>query len=300
MVKSYKVINFARITTTLIPLGTAGFRMKISVITATWNNVSTLDQTIQSVLAQDYDDFEHIIIDGGSEDGTRELVEGYRERYGGRLKFISEKDDGFYYAINKGIELAEGDVIGLLNSDDFFNSRDVLSTIAHEVQDVDAVYADVHYVNDSDLSKCVRYYSSKYFRRWKMIMGFMPAHPTFYCRKSTYERVGKYDTDLRIAADFEMLLRLVYVNRIRTKYIPKDCVTMRTGGLSTSGLNSHKRIYRDHRLAYRKNNVNSNFALEGIRYLCKIVGLARQKYFPGKMNRGNTEILNYFTQRERP
>ncbi len=272
--------------------------MKISVITATWNNAATLGQTIRSVLEQDYDDYEHIIVDGGSTDGTRELVDSYRERYGDRLKFVSEKDDGFYYAINKGLKMATGEVVGFLNSDDFFNSRSVLSTIAKEVSDVDAVYADVHYVDDSDLSKSVRYYSSKNFRRWKMIMGFMPAHPTFYCKKSTYDRFGHYDTDLRIAADFEMILRLIYVNRIKTRYIPKDCVTMRTGGLSTSGLSSHKRIFKDHLLAYKKNKVNSNVALEGVRYLCKVIGLVRQKFLKTQADAGENEMLRYLAEKD--
>lgn len=244
--------------------------MKISIITATWNSGATLRDTMESVLSQDYSDFEHIIVDGNSKDCTLDIIRELEPRYGGKLRWTSEPDKGIYDAMNKGVMMASGDVVGLLNSDDFFASTDVLSTVDQEIRKFDAVYGDVRYVNPDNLSRCVRHYSSASFRRWKMLMGFMPAHPSFYCRRTVYSRFGLFDTDFKVAADFEQLLRLIYVNRIFIKYVNKDFVTMRTGGVSTSGLQSHKRILADHLRAYRKNNVHSNILLESFRYIYRI------------------------------
>jgi len=244
--------------------------MKISIVTATYNSGATLRDTLESVLAQSYDDYEHIIVDGGSTDGTLEIIHEYEPRYRGRLRWISEPDRGIYDAMNKGITRASGQVVGLLNSDDFYASDDVLATIADNIGDVDAVYADVCYVRPGDLVKVVRRYSSKSFRRWKMRLGFMPAHPSFYCRRSVYTRFGMFDLDFKIAADFEQLLRLIFVNQIKTKYIRKTFVTMRTGGASTSGMKSHLQIFRDHRRAYKVNGVYSNSIFESVRYMCRI------------------------------
>lgn len=217
--------------------------MKISIITATYNSGSTLRDTLESVLRQTYCDYEHLIIDGGSRDNTLELVREYEPRYGGRLRWVSEPDRGIYDAMNKGIRLATGDVVGLLNSDDFYTSDNVLENVARVMSapTVDAVYGDVHYVNEKDLNKCIRYYTSRPFRRGWMRFGFMPAHPSFYCRKTVYERYGVFDLTYKVAADFENLLRLIFVHRIHTRYLHKDFVTMRTGGASTSGLRSMNR-----------------------------------------------------------
>ncbi len=189
--------------------------MKISVITATFNSGKTLRDTIESVLRQTYRDIEYIIVDGASRDDTLDIIREYEPRFGGRMRWISEPDRGIYDAMNKGIGMATGAVVGLLNSDDFYTDECVLERVAAEIMDVDAVYGDIHYVDDGDLTKCVRYYSSKGFRRWKMRMGFMPAHPSFYCRRTVYTRFGLFDTDFRVAADFEQLLRLIYLGRIR-------------------------------------------------------------------------------------
>ncbi|WP_300502423.1 glycosyltransferase family 2 protein [uncultured Duncaniella sp.] len=251
--------------------------MKISIITATWNSGATLRDTMESVLAQDYEDFEHIIVDGCSKDDTLDIVRELEPRYNGRLRWISEADHGIYDAMNKGVMMATGDVVGLLNSDDFYTSPDVLSTVNREIREFDAVYGDVHYVDPSDTATPVRRYSSAPFRRWKMRLGFMPAHPSFYCRRTVYTRFGLFDTSFKVAADFEQLLRLIYVNRIFTRYIPKDFVTMRTGGASSSGLESHKKIIRDHLRAYRKNGVSSNIFLESLRYAYRIGEMVKFK-----------------------
>lgn len=255
--------------------------LKISIITATYNSGKTLCDTIESVLNQTYCDFEHLIIDGGSKDNTLEIIKEYEPKYNGRLRWISEPDRGLYDAMNKGIGMASGDVVGILNSDDFYTSDKILEILssALEKSGADAVYGDVHFVNDDNLDKCVRYYSSKGFRRWKMRLGWMPAHPSFYCMRSVYEKYGTFDTDFKIGADFENLLRLIFVNRIKTVYVPVDCVTMRIGGASTQGLKSHRQILSDHLRAYKKNRVKSNIFLESIRYLEKVGELVSQKLY---------------------
>lgn len=246
--------------------------MVISIITATYNSAKTVRDTFKSVLLQNYTNYEYIVIDGGSKDGTVDIIREYEPLFGGRMEWISEPDKGIYDAMNKGIRMASGEVVGLLNSDDFYTSDDVLATVAEKMSHtgIDAVYGDVHYVNASDLTKCVRYYSSKPFRRTWMRLGFMPAHPSFYCRRDVYEKYGTFDLTYKVAADFENLLRLIFVNRIKTAYVPKDFVTMRTGGASSSGLQSHKKIMRDHLRALKANGVYSNACLLGLRYLYKI------------------------------
>ena len=258
--------------------------MKISVITATYNSGKTLRDTIESVLNQDYPDIEYIIIDGASKDNTMDIIREYECRFNGRLKWISEPDKGIYDAMNKGIYMATGDVIGILNSDDFYTSNIIVKYIANKLQssDIDAVYGDIHYVNDDDLKKCVRYYSSKAFKRWQMRLGLMPAHPSFYCRKKLYEKYGGFDLSYKVAADFECLLRLIFVHKIRTQYIPMDFVTMRTGGASTNGLASHKQILKDHLKAYKKNGVYSNIFFESLRYAYKVLDVSGQKIFKSK------------------
>lgn len=254
--------------------------MKISIITATYNSGKTVGDTLKSVLAQTYHDYELLVVDGASKDNTLEVVKKMEPLFEGRMRYISEPDKGIYDAMNKGIRMASGDVIGILNSDDFYTSDDALACIAWTLENekVDAVYGDIHYVDDEDLKKCVRYYSSKPFRRWMMRLGFMPAHPSFYCRKEVYEKYGAFDAEnYRVAADFENLLRLIFVNKIKTHYISKDFVTMRTGGASNSGLESHKRIMRDHLKALKKNGVYSNIFLLGLRYLYKIGEILKSK-----------------------
>lgn len=261
--------------------------MKISIVTATYNSGGTLRDTMISVLAQQYDDFEHIIVDGGSEDNTMDIVRELGPRYGGRLRYISEPDRGIYDAMNKGISLATGDVVGILNSDDFFTSEQVLSAVVEEFKSasVDAVYGDIHFVKEGDLRKCVRYYSSKSFRPWKMRFGFMPAHPSFYCRREVYQKYGLFDIGFKIGADFENLTRLIFINRIRTSYIPMDFVTMRMGGTSTAGIKSHNQISRDIVKALRKNGIRSNPFFVNLRYPVKIMEMAKTRLFSRTTNK---------------
>lgn len=219
---------------------------------------------------------EHIIVDGSSTDGTLDIVRAYALRYDSchkSLRWLSEPDDGLYDAMNKGIRLATGDVVGILNSDDFFSSDNVLELIAQNIENVDAVYADIHYIDKGTPGKPVRYYSSAGFKPWKMLAGYMPAHPSFYCRRRVYQTFGVYDTGLKIGADFDQLFNLIYINRITSRYINNDFVTMRTGGASTSGLRSHLNILRDHFTTYSKHNLSWAIGLDLFRYPLKLISL---------------------------
>ncbi|WP_129594592.1 glycosyltransferase family 2 protein [Seramator thermalis] len=243
--------------------------MKISIITATYNSEATIKDTLESVNAQTYPDIEHIIVDGASKDNTLDLV----KKYGKRVSLIiSEPDKGIYDAMNKGIKAATGDVIGILNSDDFFTSEDVISAIvfAFENNDIDAVYGDVHYVNPENLNKCVRYYSSAVFKPSLFKFGLMPAHPSFYVKRSCYEKYGVYSLDYQIASDFDLLVRFLHIHKIKYKYLKKDFVTMRNGGVSTKNLNSKMILNQEGAKACKKYGIRTNPLLISLKYLYKI------------------------------
>ena len=248
--------------------------IKVSIVVATYNSADTLGDTLDSILRQTYQNYEVVLCDGASQDNTMKVVESYKERFGARLNAFSEKDKGIYDAMNKGIERATGDIVGILNSDDFYTSDDVLERIVATFKSIpllEAVYGDVHYVKPKDLNRPVRYYSSRYFRPRNMRMGFMPAHPSFYCLKELYSTYGKYRLDYKVAADFDQLFRLLYIHRIRARYIDMDFVTMRTGGASNSGLRSHLQIIQDHAKAMRSYGTRVSYLLFSFRYLYKCI-----------------------------
>lgn len=253
--------------------------MKISIITATYNSEQTIAHTLESILAQTYTNYEVLVIDGCSKDRTLEITQSYSERFGNKLHIVSEPDNGLYDAMNKGIQMSTGEVIGILNSDDFYTSSDVLQQMVDTLKDesIDAVYGDVHYVAPNDTTKLLRHYSSRPFRPWMMRLGFMPAHPSFYCRRELYLRYGLFDLSYKVAADFEQLLRLIFVHRIRTTYLPLNVVTMRAGGISNSGWRSHVAIMKDHLHALRTNGVWSNVPLLSVRYLYKMGEVLRTR-----------------------
>lgn len=223
-------------------------KMRISILTATYNSNKTLKYTIGSVLNQSYKEYEYIVVDGASKDGTLDVVKAYEPNFERKLKYISEADRGIYDAMNKGINMSTGDVVGILNSDDFFTSDDVIAKVVEAFaadDSIDAVYGDIHFVKDENLNKCTRYFSSRYFRPWMLRFGFMPAHPSFYCKKSVFEKYGLYDLQYRTSSDFEMMVRLLWKHKIKTKYLNMDFVTMRAGGESTAGLASKKKVNND-------------------------------------------------------
>ncbi|KGF46215.1 glycosyltransferase family 2 protein [Prevotella melaninogenica] len=247
--------------------------MKISIITVTFNSEKTLQDTLDSVLQQDYRNIEHIIIDGGSTDSTVDLIRAYASKTTSHsVKWVSEKDRGIYDAMNKGIAMATGEVIGILNSDDYFTSNDVISKLINPFSDeeIDAVYGDIHFIHDKEPEKITRYYSSKMFSPFWIRFGFMPAHPSLYVRKEIYDKVGLYKLDYKIGADFEMVVRMFHVHKIKAHYINMDFVTMRNGGASTSGVQSHKLLLQEDARACRENGLYSNQFLISLKYLYKV------------------------------
>ena len=246
--------------------------MNISIITASYNSGKTIRHTVESVLRQTYPDFEYIVVDGGSTDNSIDIVKDYQVAFKGRLKWISEKDKGIYDAMNKGIRMATGDVVGILNSDDFYTDENVLQTVADNFQNysVDAVYGDIHFVRDADLGKCVRYYSSRLFSPFWLRFGFMPAHPSFYCKREVFDKAGLYSLDYKIGADYEMMVRLFKKHKIVAKYIAKDFVTMRTGGASNSNARSRLTLIKEDVKACRDNGLYTNSLLICLKYLYKI------------------------------
>jgi len=245
--------------------------MKITIVTTTYNSADTVRHTFESVLAQTHKDIEYWVIDGGSEDDTLGLIKEYEPLFDGRMKWISEPDNGLYDALNKGISRATGDVVGILNSDDFYTSPTVLEQVAAGFSDdVDAVYGDIHFVRPSDLDKCVRYYSSKLFRPWALRFGFMPAHPSFYVRREVYERCGGYALDYKLAADYDMMVRLFYKEKIRYRYLSVDMVTMRTGGMSTKNVRNRLLLTKEDVKACRRYGLYSNFLMCSCKYAVKL------------------------------
>lgn len=246
--------------------------MKISIITATFNSATTIKDTLQSVNAQTYPNIEHIIVDGSSKDNTLNIVRKYGERIS---KIISEPDKGIYDAMNKGIQASTGDVIGILNSDDYFTSNDVISVVAKTFNenDIDALYGDVHFVNPDNLNKIVRYYSSKYFKPSLFRFGFTPAHPSFYMKKKCFDKFGLYSLDYIISADYDLLLRYLYKHKIRSKYVQKYFVTMRTGGISTKSMKNRKLMNNEIIASCKKHGVKTNIFLLSVKYLYKIFEL---------------------------
>ena len=244
----------------------------ISIITATFNSAKTLKDTIQSVLRQTNKDFEYLIIDGGSTDETIDIVKSYESEFSGRLKWVSEKDQGIYDAMNKGIKMASGDVVGILNSDDYFTSDDILQTVADafKCQEIDAIYGDIHFIRDGNPQKCIRYYSSRMFRPFWLRFGFMPAHPSFYCKREIFDKAGLYSLDYKIGADYEMMVRLFKRHKIKSLYVNKDFVTMRTGGASNNNVRSRLTLIEEDVKACRVNGIYTNRFFIMLKFLYKI------------------------------
>ena len=241
--------------------------MKISLITVCYNSEKTIEETICSVINQDYKNIEYIVIDGNSTDGTKNIILKYLSKIS---LFISEKDAGIYDAINKGILLSTGDVIGIINSDDTFTSFNCISNIVNEFQDfsIDAVYGDVVFVNKKNSN--VRYYSSNYWKNWKFKIGMMIAHPTFYCKRNIFFDLGLYRNDFLIAADYELLIRFFIIGKIKTKYLKHTLIQMKTGGISNSGIKSKLLLNKEILKACKINKIKTNYFFIYFKYVIKI------------------------------
>ena len=241
-----------------------GKGLKISVITVSYNSEKTIRGTLESVYKQSYKNTEYIIIDGKSTDGTIEIVKEYQSIFNNTetdFKWISEKDNGIYDAINKGIKLATGDVIGILNSDDYYTDSSVLTYIAETFATIncDCLYANLRYI-DPDTEKVTRDWKSKPFIKGLFEKSWSPAHPTFYCKKLVYDKYGLYKTDYKIAADVELMYRFLEKNNVSSYYLDRYLVTMRQGGISSNGLNSTYTITKEMIKAFRENGDHLNIA----------------------------------------
>lgn len=228
--------------------------MRISVVTTSYNSSATIRDTMQSVREQDYQDVEYIIVDGGSSDGTMDIVSQFDDVVS---TSISEPDNGIYDALNKGIRLATGDVIGFLHSDDLFADSKIITEIAEvfEDQSIDAVYGDLDYVLRDNPDTIHRKWRSQEFSLGLFKKGWMPAHPTFYLRKKHYDRFGRYDTSFRQSADYELMLRMLEKHQLKASYIPKVLVKMRLGGASNVSLGNRWRANQEDARAWKKNGL---------------------------------------------
>lgn len=246
--------------------------MKISLITVTYNSAETLRDTILSVLSQSYSDIEYIIVDGLSMDGTVAIIKEYDPIFKGRLKWVSERDAGLYDAMNKGIRMATGDVVGIINSDDFYHRTDVISRVvdAFHVTEAQVVFGDVRFVRPENLDKTIRYYSSEHFSPALFRFGFMPAHPTFFTYRRCFEEFGYYKINYKIAADYELLVRFLYTHRLKYQYLPFDFMKMRVGGVSTASVKSNLILNREIVRACRENGIRTYISLLFLKYFIKV------------------------------
>lgn len=239
----------------------------VSIITATYNSAATIRSTLESIKKQTYPYIEHIIVDGKSTDETVSIA----KQYSSVSKIISEPDNGIYDAMNKGILAATGDVIGILNSDDFYSNTEVLANVMNAfIADPKAVIGDIIFVKPENLDKVVRRYSAKKWHPGKFKWGFMPPHAGVFLPKDAYRMYGLYQTDYKIAADYELLIRMFYTNNLPYKYISKTIVTMRTGGISTRNAMSRYILNKEIVRGCSENNISTNLFKLSLKYPNKV------------------------------
>ena len=243
--------------------------VKISIITAVYNRARTIGDAIDSVLGQVGCEIEHIVVDGLSKDGTEDVVRGYGNRI---TKYIREKDSGIYDALNKGVAAASGDVVGFLHADDVLAGPDVGRSIAEPFQNstVDAVCGDLQYVDADNTEKVIRNWKAGPYDRSKFLYGWMPAHPTFYLRREHYEKFGGYRDDLQIAADYELMLRMLFKNHLMAQSIDKVLVRMRVGGKSNASIANRLVANREDSRAWELNDLKAPMGLRWMKPLRKI------------------------------
>lgn len=228
--------------------------MKVSIITIAYNSAETIEDTIRSVASQTYSDIEHIIVDGKSTDTTLSIIDKHKASIS---KVISEMDNGIYDAMNKGVKLTSGDIIGILNSDDFYTDENVISDIVKtfEAEKCDGLYADLVYVDRENTSKITRTWNSGKYHEGLFLKGWMPPHPTFFVRREVYEKLGGYNTDLRSAADYEIMLRFIHKHKIKLSYLPRVITKMRSGGQSNVSIKNRIKANMEDRLAWKINGL---------------------------------------------
>lgn len=244
--------------------------MKISVITVCFNAVNTIADTLVSVATQDHPDIEHIVVDGASTDGTLEVVKHHGQHV---ARVISEPDQGIYDAMNKGLGLATGDVIGFLNADDVYANNGVLERIAAimEREGLDALFGDAEFVSPDRPDQPLRRYRSERFRPERIAWGWMPAHPALFLKRNVYERFGKFRTDYRIAGDFELVARMFHGGTLTYRHMPEVLVRMRTGGISTGGWRNTLLLNREVLRACRENGIATSLPKILSKYPAKLL-----------------------------
>lgn len=255
--------------------------MKISVITACRNSGALIEGALQSVAAQQGVDVEHLVIDGASSDDTAARIRDWAAAHQS-VRWVSEPDAGLYDAINKGIRLATGDVVGVLHADDFFAAQDILAQVAAAFEDptVDCVFGDVRFVWPHNLNRTVRYYRARLFRPWMLRFGFMPPHPTCFIRRERFDKLGYYKTDYRIAADYELLVRFLWLHRVRYRYLDLSMTRMRLGGVSTRSPRSTLILNREIVRGCRENGLWTALPLLTFKYLFKVFELVNTRRAP--------------------
>ncbi|MCA0430589.1 MAG: glycosyltransferase [Bacteroidetes bacterium] len=232
--------------------------LKVSIITITFNAEKTIESTIKSVLSQNYKNIEYIIIDGKSTDNTLNIINNYANQIS---KIISEKDKGLYDAINKGIEVSTGDIIALIHADDFYINENIISNYIEKFNETnaDAVYANLYYVSATDESKIIRKWQSGFYKPDLFKWGWMPPHPTVLIKKKCYKQFGNYKLNYKTAADYECMLRLIHVNKIKLAYLNQFVIKMRVGGKSNQSIKNRLNANNEDKKAWLENNVKPYF-----------------------------------------
>lgn len=228
--------------------------MKVSIITISYNSEETIRDTIESVLSQDHPNIEYIVVDAASTDSTNDIIREYAAQI---TTYISEPDDGIYFGMNKGVGLATGEVVGILNSDDIFNDASVIGEVANLFTDrnVDAVYGDLVYVDRENTEKVSRYWKSGAYEQGAFRKGWMPPHPAFFIRKACYDNYGDFNTSLRTSADYELMLRMLHKHEIPVAYLPRIITRMRMGGQSNESVSTRMEANKEDRLAWELNGL---------------------------------------------
>mgnify|MGYP000930399813 FL=1 len=252
--------------------------MKVSIITITYNSSATVEDTLRTVVSQDYPDLEYIIIDGKSKDKTLEIVEKYKH---GIAKVVSEKDKGLYDALNKGIKHATGDIIGMLHSDDLYANDQVISKVVKKFEEdpsIEGVYADLVFVNRNDVNKVMRTWNSGEYEEDAFVRGWMPPHPTFFVKKECYEKFGGFNTELKLSADYELMLRLIHKNKIKLAYLNEVIVKMRMGGVSNVSFFVKLKANIEDKMAWKLNGMKPGILTMLLKPLRKIGQYFKRAY----------------------
>ncbi len=243
--------------------------MKVSIITVTYNCVNFIESCILSIKNQSYKNIEHIIVDGGSNDGTVEIIKKHEKNIS---RWISEKDNGLYFALNKGIDFCSGEIIGILHADDFYAYPEVIEDVVNIFTNTasDAVYGDLKYVDSKNTKKITRVWKAGNYRLKSFEYGWMPPHPAFFVKRDIYLKYGKFNTTLQNSADYELMLRFLYKHQIKASYLPKTLVNMRIGGISNKNIRSRINANVEDRKAWKINGLKPKFYTLWLKPLRKI------------------------------